>query len=621
MIKLLHDDFFVIIVSANFFLQKGKRNSMSLLPLILLLFIHTASAQFVNESEITIKAVAVTTGEAQGVVINITAIITPGTGKVFVATSPFTQIDMQGSAQLAALTACDILGLDFLSYNFFYTIEAEAPIVGGPSAGGVMTVATMAALKNLSIDEKVFMTGMIYPDGSIGPVGGIPQKLKALENRAKIFLIPKGQRNVVVHEEVIERRGPFVFKTIRSKTVDVVEMGKKLGVNVAEINSVDEALAYYTGYTIVKPEVSVNLSAYSNILIQLADKMEKDARELFIEAEKYADEGELKNVMKTMSRAEENYKKGNYYTSTSQYFQAKIEMRYIIYRHTLSFENIEDEFRAVEDEINYCIESLKNYSTVGVNSFQLIGAAQERIKESKEYLGAAKSSRSLDSALQNLAFAKERIESAKAWLSLLKTIKEDIPIDKEQINRRAQFYLNQAESLIVYATTIGGYSSLIDLARESADLASKQLDEGFYSGAAISAIDSIVKTSISIELIGANKEQIEEKMENARISAEEALSEVQFITPILPAAYFEFAETMEKGVEKLMYYKLSERLSEIMLIFANENPEKRLVETVPEIPVYERDVSRKKIEVPGFEILLSIGAILICVYSIYMRKR
>lgn len=592
-----------------------------LLPMILLLFIHTASAQFVNESEVTVKAVAVTTGEAQGVVINITAIITPGTGKVFVATSPFTQIDMQGSAQLAALTACDVLGLDFLSYNFFYTIEAEAPIVGGPSAGGVMTVATMAALKNLKINEKVFMTGMIYPDGSIGPVGGIPQKLSAAaENGAEIFLIPEGQRNVVVHEEVVERKGPFVFKTIRSKTVDVVELGKKLGVDVVEVNSVEEALAYYTGYSIAKPEVSLNLSVYSNILIRLADKMENDARTLYKEAEKYADEGELRNVLETINKAEENYKKGNYYTSTSQYFQAKIEMRYIIYRHTLNSKNIEDEFRAVEDEIDYCVKSLKNYSAIGVNSFQLIGAAQERIKRSEEYLEAAKSSRNFDSALQNLAFAKERIESAKAWLSLLKTIKEDIPIDKEQIKRRAQFYLNQAESLIVYATTIGGYGSLIDLARDSADLSSKQLDEGFYSGAAISAIDSIVKTSVSIELIGADKKQIDEKMESARISAEEAISEVQFITPILPAAYFEFAETMENNVEKLMYYKLSERLSEIMLIFAKENPERKLVEIVPEIPPYERKVSQRKVEIPGFEASLCILAIL-STFVIYIRKR
>ena len=574
-----------------------------LLVFLVLICSCTVNAQFVNETEVTVKAVAVTTGEQPtGVVINITVIITPGNGKIFVSTSPFTQIDMQGSAQLAALTACDILGMDFLSYDFFYTIESEAPIVGGPSAGGVMTIATMAALKNLQINDRVFMTGMIYPDGSIGPVGGIPQKLKAAsKNNAEIFLIPKGQRNVVVHEEVVERKGPFVFKSIRSKTVDLVEMGNELGVNVVEVHNVEDAFVYYTGYSLAKPEVTINISRYSDILINLADKMKKDAMDLLKVAEKYADNGELDNVMNTINRAKENYEKGNYYTSTSQYFSAMIEMRYIIYRHTLTTDNIDDEFKTVEEEINYCIDCLRNYDSIGVNSFQLIGAAEERVKKSEDYLEKAKTSRNFDDALQNLAFARERIESAKAWLSLLKTIKEDIPLDKGQIRRRAQFYLNQAESLIVYASTIGGSSTLIGLAQESSKLASNQIDDGFYAGAVTSAIDSIVKTSISIELIGVDESQLEEKTRDAKISAEEALSEVQFVSPILPAAYFEFAETMENSFDKLMYYKLSERLSEIMLIFANENPEKQLVETVPEIPSYNREPLQKEIDIPGFE--------------------
>jgi|Deesub1362A_J573_1020465.scaffolds.fasta_scaffold00560_6 uncharacterized protein len=593
-----------------------------LLIFFILICTYTVKAQFVNETEVTVKAVAVTTGEQPaGVIINITAIITPGNGKIFVSTSPFTQIDMQGSAQLAALTACDVLGMDFLSYNFFYTIESGAPIVGGPSAGAVMTIATMAALKNLKINENVFMTGMIYPDGSIGPVGGIPQKLEAAsKNQAEVFLIPEGQRNVVVHEEVVERKGPFVFKSIRAKTVDLIEMGNELGVDVVEVSNVENAFVYYTGYSLAKPEVAINISIYSDILKNLADKMKKDAMDLLKVAEQYADSEELDNVMNTINMAKENYERENYYTSTSQYFSAKIEMRYIVYRHTLTADNIDDEFRTVEEEINYCLDCIRNYENMGVNSFQLIGAAEERIKKSEEYLERAKTSRNFDTAIQNLAFARERIESAKAWLSLLKTIKEDIPLDKEQIKRRAQFYLSQAESLIIYASTIGGSSTLIGLARESSELANKQIDDGFYAGAVTSAIDSIVKTSISIELIGLDETQIEEKIKVARVSAEEALSEVQFVTPILPAAYFEFAETMDNSFDKLMYYKLSERLSEIMLIFAKENPEKQLIETVPEIPSYERTV-RKEIEVPGFGLLTAISAVLFCYFAIYIRKR
>ena len=110
------------------------------LMLILLLLLPVSNAQFVNAKVVNIKAVAVKTGEKpEGATIDITVTITLGSGKVFVSTTPYTEIDMQGSAQLAALTACDLLGMDFMKYNFFYEIRAEAPIVGGPSAGAVMT--------------------------------------------------------------------------------------------------------------------------------------------------------------------------------------------------------------------------------------------------------------------------------------------------------------------------------------------------------------------------------------------------------------------------------------------------------------------------------------------------
>ncbi len=601
-----------------------------LLPLILIFFlsIHTADAQFVNESEVTIKAVAVTTGEAsEGVIINITALLTPGDGKIFVSTTPYTQIDMQGSAQLSALTACDVLGKDFLEYNFFYTIESTSPIVGGPSAGSVMTIATMAALQNLTINEEVYMTGMIYPDGSIGPVGGIPSKLRATAERgADTFLIPQGQQTVVVEEVVTEERGPFIFRTTETKEVNVIDLGDELGVNVAEVNTVEDAFAYYTGYSVSKPEVTFNVSQYSDVMVQLADKMKSDALELMEQTEQHAQEDELATIRNTIDRAEENYKEGDYYTSTSQYFQAKIDMRYVIYKHTLTANNIDEEFQKVEEEIDFCVNCLEDYETMGVNSFQLIGAAEERVKRAEKYLSDAKSSEDFDSAINNLALARERVESAKAWLSLLDTIETDIKLDKEQVKKRAQFYLSQAESLVVYSSSIGGHNVLINRAKESSNLASEMLDEGFYAGAVTSSIDSIAKTSISVELIGASETQIAEKTETAKESAKEALSEVKFITPILPAAYFEFANNMDNNLEKLMYYKLSERLAETMMTMAKENPNRTLVKTEP--PSYNEpsnghsvvDAPGEQIEIPGFEVLTALAAIS-CGYYAHHRRR
>lgn len=66
----------------------------------------------------------------------------------------------------------------------------------------------------------------------------------------------------------------------------------------------------------------------------------------------------------------------------------------------------------------------------------------------------------------------------------------------------------------------------MDRAKENVDLSSKMLEQGFYAGAVTSAIDSIVKTSVSVDLIGANEAQITDKAESAEKSAESALSEV-----------------------------------------------------------------------------------------------
>ena len=614
-----------------------------LVSLILLALLPVSQAQFVNAHEAKIKAVAVkSTQPPEGAVINISVIVTPGNGKVFVSTVPYTQIDMQGSAQLAALTACDVLGLDFMKYDFFFTIEADSPIVGGPSAGGVMTIATISALKNLSLRSDVYMTGMIYPDGFIGPVGGIPYKLKAAADKgAKIFLIPKGQRVVTVEETVEEKRGPFIFISKKSKPVDLYEYGKELGVKVIEVEKIEDALLYYTNYTIVKSQPSMNFSKYSNLLLQLADKMKKDTMDLYSTVK--ATGAKLDKADEFIQKGDESYKKGYYYTATSQYFTAKIELRYLYYMHTIKDDkSLESEFENVEREINSTKEFLSSQRELGIESFQLFGAAQERITLAEDYLYQARTSDDFDKSLRYLALARERIESAKVWLSLLETINQDIPINSEDLKRRAQFYLSQAESMAIYASQIGGYSQLIDEAEKSIEISRKQLEEGFYAGSAISAVDGITKASLSIELINVREDLLNSKVSSANNSARIAIGEVEkFVTPVLPVAYLEYADTAENPVLKLSYYKLSERLAKLMLSLSRAFPKSMVVKVelnYPQItptptatPSPLPDISKIKPKIPklpeiekylpGFEMYLAIIVLLTMAYLVGRRVR
>ena len=600
----------------------NMRKLFTLIALLLLLA-STSSAEFVNATQKNIKAVAVVSGENRGATINITVIVTPGNGRVFVSTLPYTEIDMQGSAQLAAITACDLTGKDFLKYDFFYIIEAEAPIVGGPSAGGIMTVATIAALLDLPIREDVFMTGMIYPDGFIGPVGGIPYKLEAAaKSGAKIFLIPKGQRYVEVEETKRIQRGPFVLITTETKTVDVVDYGRKLGVTVIEVETVNEALKYFTGYEIRRSEGKIDLSQYSYLLKKLADYMRERSERIYSEFEKVAEMDVKKNIDKRLEEARENYEKGNYYTSTSQYFTANIFMRAEIYRKTLNNENFEREVKTIEEEIEAVRGSLNQ--EYGLIAMQLVGAAEERLGRAEQYLEKARTSENFEEAALYLAFAKERVESAKVWLSLLPEIREDVPIKKKEVVRRAQFYLSTAESLLVYSKSIGGFSRLLfgeNSAESSLELSKKLYSQGYYFGSIFASIDSMVKSAVAIELIGAKS--LEEKISAARDSARASLSEAEKVTPILAIAYFEYGETSE-GVYKLIYYKLSERIAKLMLNLAGGGEvelvksEYVLPETTPSVEnigerIYES--VKKSVEIPGFEILLGIAAASLAVYA------
>src|SRR4030066_864759 len=172
------------------------------------------------------------TGDGEeGVLLGAQVIVTNGTGHVFVDTNPYTQVDLQGSARLAAMVASDVLGIDEKVYDFYYIIDISSPIIGGPSAGGALTVGTIAAINKWPLKPDVVMTGTINPDGSIGPVGGIPFKLEAAaEKNATLFLIPEGQSNVTVINTSTRSRGALIITGEKEEMVDVVALGKKLNV-------------------------------------------------------------------------------------------------------------------------------------------------------------------------------------------------------------------------------------------------------------------------------------------------------------------------------------------------------------------------------------------------------
>ena len=119
-----------------------------------------------------------------------------------------------------------------------------------------MTVAMVAAMANLTLDRSVVMTGMVNPDGTVGPVGGIPAKLTAAAaGGARLFLIPAGQE-VVIESRIVEEPGPFwITRRVVRERVNVTELGLSLGVSVKPVMTIREAVEAFTGWRIPLEEV------------------------------------------------------------------------------------------------------------------------------------------------------------------------------------------------------------------------------------------------------------------------------------------------------------------------------------------------------------------------------
>jgi len=98
----------------------------------------------------------------------------------------------------------------------------------GPSAGAAMTVGFIAIFKGDRVQRGTALTGTIEPDGHIGWVGGIPDKIRAAKREGyHTVLVPRGQ--------------------VHTAQWNLIELGFQLNMTVKEVDTVDEAYQIMTG--------------------------------------------------------------------------------------------------------------------------------------------------------------------------------------------------------------------------------------------------------------------------------------------------------------------------------------------------------------------------------------
>ena len=140
----------------------------------------------------------------EGVITNLSLEIIPGRGRVLVNTEPLMGEVFQDTAILAKEAAEKISGKSLNNYDMIFSISAPAEIPGvdGPSAGAAMCLLALSIINSQSLRSDIALTGTIQLDGTIGAIGGLPEKAQAaLDAGSTVFFIPGENAQMTVYEE------------------------------------------------------------------------------------------------------------------------------------------------------------------------------------------------------------------------------------------------------------------------------------------------------------------------------------------------------------------------------------------------------------------------------------
>lgn len=561
--------------------------------------------RWVRSTTMFVAAVASEREGRQGVLAELRASVGyPGDGEVYISVDPLSYLDTQAAARIAVLVAAFLAGVDPFAYDYYISIKSDSIIIGGPSAGAAMAIAILAALRGDPVSKDVVVTGMINPDGTIGPVGGLYEKLLAVAERGlKTFVIPAGQRVVTVKvTEAEEGEGPnaIVVRT-RVTKVDLVEEGRRLGVNVVEAASVREAYAYFTGkrlsdgyraHVTLGDEYVKSLMGWYREFEKLAkgylrssaakvSKLPPEVRD-YVTSFMDGAEGELQEA-RMLSR------EGFAYAAASKAFAAAVTARYTL--HVVEYVLSEDPsplVRLWERDVNLTLSeagAVLKRPVKTIEDLEKYIAAKLRyddaLKAYERFKSLAGRNFMFDSgtewgALHWLAYAKLRAVSAIYWYNI--SAHAGPPLDGRVLEGVVRTLLNYAESVTGYVDSLYGELGLGDGLRskvvESYLAAARMYSEGDRYSALAYSLNAIAYGTLAVHAqFQANLSRIHQVVRDEAISAAARLKGAG-VEPFMILSYLEFGYLRSDPLEKLYFYEMASSYGKVLVLLAGGHQER-----------------------------------------------
>ena len=509
-----------------------------LIPLIFFLILLSSTA-LATKGHLTLLTVGEVRNESVGGTADLFLEIKPGTGRIFIDSFPLTKVDTQISTRFAKEVACHFLEMDCSNSDFFYTIRAKAPIVGGPSAGSAIAILTISLLDGIPLDENTVITGTINSGGIIGPVSGIEEKTKAAKKKGfDTVLIPKWSILRIDNETNNSEQNATDSSQVNTTIVYAEELDVS-GVNVITVSTLEEALEIFTGKKYKKYDYPIKIPPkYQSIMKDVSKELCNRFDTIYSQVSeeiKLEHNYSVNRTESAINQSKEAMNREDYYSAASFCFSANTIARTLEYSNYTNESLLKIKDKAIRD-VQIMIKKIDQTNLKTVSDLETYIIVKERLFEAENLLEENDST-----IIDNLGYIIERFYSAVAWSSFFDYKENEVNLDETYLAQACLSKIQEAEERTEYVSLLVG--DLLDK-EELSDLRDIYA-QGDYAFCLFKASKTKAEADALLSTLAVTKEKLPELIEDKLELGKSAVNKQGTKFPILGYSYYNYANSLK----------------------------------------------------------------------------
>jgi len=498
----------------------------------------------------------------------------PGSGRVFLDTYPLTKIDTQISTRFAKEIACKHYNLNCDKYDFIYTIKAQSSIIGGPSAGAAIAALTTIAVLDLPHREDIALTGTINSGATIGPVGGLKEKIQAAKSAGmNKVLIPSGTAIQIIPES--------------NSSFNLISYSRQnLSLEVLEVGDLDQALVQITGRELNQKELRINVDQdyqqtmrlLQELLCKRTTKIEEEIVQKYI----VLNQNITSDIATKNSLAENATKEGNYYSAASYCFSNNIFLRYQYYLSTKPKIDVLNtqlfQLGQKAEELNTRLNQEKINTISDLQASMIVKERLNDVQQQVSSFNENKGNYTFEEMYSLLAYTEERYYSALSWTQFFNMNGTKYVLDSEQLQTSCSGKIEEAEERYQYVSLYLGTEFIVHI-REQIDLAQVSQAKDEPELCLMQATQAKAEADAILSSVGVGEENLPAFLKGKSKAVERVIAEnsAEGTFPLLGYSYYQYGNSLRESqpFNALIYYEYALEMSDLSIYFNQADASKK----------------------------------------------